>query len=544
MDKTYSPPKSILSPWKITLPYAVFGILYILFSDKAVSFVFKDMDTILRIQTFKGFGFVIVTAMLLYFLVGKFGSFIVEFYENTIARIYDTERELKLSEERYMALFDENPLPMWIFDPDTLKIGLVNKAACKKYGYTKDEFCQLTISEIRPKEDLELMYKLLNDKKDQKHIIWDHLVRHYTKSGNLLTVKIESVLVMFNNKPSRLVIINDVTEDIKTQKAINDVNLRLKSASEIAGLVYWSKDILNSELYISQELYKLFDVDPSIETLTEDKLFGFVHSNDIELLKQAILSISKNKSVKEVEHRLVLKNGDVKWMLHRIKFVRDSNFKAIRIEGVMMDITERIKHQDMINQSNLKFQSLSNTVFEAIVDWDIAENKVFWGDGFFDLFGYKVNRSDNKLWINGIFEEDKERVINKLKESLEDKDQFNFFEEYRFVKANGDIAYVQHRGVFTRDAKGSATRAIGAIIDITESLNRMAELNKQNEKINKIVWTQSHIVRAPVANIIGLAELLKHRNENRVDSNEIIDLILDSTQKLDKVIHQITKYAN
>ncbi len=544
MDKTYSPPKSILSPWKITLPYAVFGILYILFSDKAVSLVFKDMDTILRIQTFKGFGFVIVTAMLLYFLVGKFGSFIVEFYENTIARIYDTERELKLSEERYMALFDENPLPMWIFDPDTLKIGLVNKAACKKYGYTKDEFCQLTISEIRPKEDLELMYKLLNDKKDQKHIIWDTLVRHYTKSGNLLTVKIESVLVMFNNKPSRLVIINDVTEDIKTQKAINDVNLRLKSASEIAGLVYWSKDILNSELYISQELYKLFDVDSSIETLTEDKLFGFVHPNDLELLKQAILSISKNKSVKEVEHRLVLKNGDVKWMLHRIKLVRDSNFRAIRIEGVMMDITERVKHQDMINQSNLKFQSLSNTVFEAIVDWDIAENKVFWGDGFFDLFGYKVNRSDNKLWINGIFEEDKERVINKLKESLEDKDQFNFFEEYRFVKANGDIAFVQHRGVFTRDAKGSATRAIGAIIDITESLNRMAELNKQNEKINKIVWTQSHIVRAPVANIIGLAELLKHRNENRVDSDEIIDLILDSTQKLDKVIHQITKYAN
>ena len=65
-----------------------------------------------------------------------------------------TEQSLRSSEVEYRLLFQANPVPMLVFDRDTLHVLAVNEAALRQYGYTRQEFLSMTIADLYPKEDI------------------------------------------------------------------------------------------------------------------------------------------------------------------------------------------------------------------------------------------------------------------------------------------------------------------------------------------------------------------------------------------------------
>src|SRR5690606_30521583 len=69
---------------------------------------------------------------------------------------------LKASEKEYKALFDHSPIPMWIYDLETYEFLDVNNAAVCNYGYSRTEFLQMTIKDIRPVDDVPLLEKAVN----------------------------------------------------------------------------------------------------------------------------------------------------------------------------------------------------------------------------------------------------------------------------------------------------------------------------------------------------------------------------------------------
>lgn len=120
------------------------------------------------------------------------------------------ERDARVDRNQYMALFMANPVPMWIYDVETLNILAVNDAALESYGYSRDEFMCLTLPDLRPPEDVpkfrELTAELPNS--DQSGP-WRHVVRN----GNVIQVLITSHAVSFENHPARLVMSESFTED-------------------------------------------------------------------------------------------------------------------------------------------------------------------------------------------------------------------------------------------------------------------------------------------------------------------------------------------
>jgi PAS domain-containing protein len=98
-----------------------------------------------------------------YFMKNEEGEY--EYMVGTISDITAdvlAKEKLKASEEQYRLLFKQNPIPMFIYDPDTLKFTTANEAAVKKYGYTEEEFSNLTIYDIRPKSEIDYLEKVLN----------------------------------------------------------------------------------------------------------------------------------------------------------------------------------------------------------------------------------------------------------------------------------------------------------------------------------------------------------------------------------------------
>ena len=116
-------------------------------------------------------------------------------YEKYISEKKQEQKHLRESEAKYRFMFDKNPLPNWIYNPNTFSFLDVNEAAIKHYGYSRQEFLSMTLKNIYSLEDtLHLLEdnKLINSQQDMVSEC-----RHIKKSGELIFVEIASHPVVF-----------------------------------------------------------------------------------------------------------------------------------------------------------------------------------------------------------------------------------------------------------------------------------------------------------------------------------------------------------
>lgn len=113
------------------------------------------------------------------------------------------------SEEGYQLLFESNPHPMWIYDRQTLSFLAVNTAAINHYGYSRDEFLNMTLKDIRPSEDIPLLLQKVAEVKPGMSSV---SVRHLKKDRTVIPVEIVSHTLQFRGKAAELVLAMDVSE--------------------------------------------------------------------------------------------------------------------------------------------------------------------------------------------------------------------------------------------------------------------------------------------------------------------------------------------
>ena len=142
------------------------------------------------------------------------------------------QRQLLASEVRYRTLFDRNPFPMWVYDPSTLRILEVNDAAVVHYGYTHDEFLQLTLHELHPEKDRTLLRDLIRRLPEQEQV--RSCGRHLRRDGTLIDVEVTGQPVTVDGAPARLVLVADVTERLATQRALARTNATLTALLDTA----------------------------------------------------------------------------------------------------------------------------------------------------------------------------------------------------------------------------------------------------------------------------------------------------------------------
>ncbi|HKP84026.1 MAG TPA: PAS domain S-box protein [Pyrinomonadaceae bacterium] len=147
---------------------------------------------------------------------GKLVSVLSLVLDVTVAR--RIEEALRKSEAQYRLLFESNPQAMWVYDLTTLRFLAVNDAAVRHYGFSRAEFLEMTIKDIRPREDIQLLENYLaNDSDDVSNAgEW----RHRKKDGTVINVDITSSRLTFGGRPAEFVLVHDVTERKKAETAL------------------------------------------------------------------------------------------------------------------------------------------------------------------------------------------------------------------------------------------------------------------------------------------------------------------------------------
>ena len=126
--------------------------------------------------------------------------------------------ELKQREASFRLLYEHNPVPMFVYDAETLKIVSVNDVAVSHYGFSREQFLNLTILDIRPDEDVEAALQAVAATLDNRRM--NRLWRHRKADGTLIDVDIYAKPLTHEGRLSVLVAVIDVTE---RKKAVEEL---------------------------------------------------------------------------------------------------------------------------------------------------------------------------------------------------------------------------------------------------------------------------------------------------------------------------------
>ncbi|WP_460550483.1 sensor histidine kinase [Hymenobacter daeguensis] len=228
--------------------------------------------------------------------------------------------------------------------------------------------------------------------------------------------------------------------------------------------------------------------------------------------------------------------------------VFDEAGRCRQLVGVVHDLTKEKQVEEDLRRSNVRFAYALKATTDAIYEWNVADDTLYWGEGFEDLFGYRLAQNPTSFtkWADDVHPDDSQRVVMGLRRMAVETSDLFWQEEYRFRRADGTWAIVFDRGYILRNAAGQAVRMIGAMQDITarkqaeqQQLLLTEKLARQNSDLQQFAYIISHNLRAPLANALGYSDLLSRLDKNSETFDTSLQHLRASLQQLDQILTDI-----
>ncbi|MEZ5600104.1 MAG: PAS domain S-box protein [Candidatus Competibacteraceae bacterium] len=144
-------------------------------------------------------------------------SFALDSFERERQR-QQAEAALRDSESRYRLLFEAHPVPMWVYDLETLRFLAVNDAAIDHYGYSRAEFLAMTIADIRPSEDVPGLLESIAQIKEG--LVRAEARKHCRKDGVQIDVEIVSHTLDWGGRRAKMIMAHDITAQLRIEREL------------------------------------------------------------------------------------------------------------------------------------------------------------------------------------------------------------------------------------------------------------------------------------------------------------------------------------
>lgn len=446
---------------------------------------------------------------------------------------YRIRKQLEESEKKYRNLFDASPLPMWVLDRNSLEFLNVNNAAMDLYGYTRKEFLNMNIRDLWAEgENIgeEIWKNNINE-------FFSFQIKHCTKEGKLLYIEIESSPISFDGRDARVTLAHDVTAKVEAERELFHSQQRFKALVQDGSDMISIIDEKFRYSYISPSVKNILDVDP--ENMGGRNVFDFIHPEDEPGIKDYLKLLGTQKSVQLPSYRYKNGEGDWRWLETIMSDLRDDPAVGGLVAN-SRDITQFVNQEKKLKESLERYDIVAKATSDLIMDYNIQTDVIKFNDAISKIFGYKTDKVqfNGAWWDSKIHPDDFVRIKAQEREMAKKKRKL-IHTEYRLKCADGTYKYVLDRSYLLTNKEGKPERIIGSIQDITPRHNYIKAIEESNSRLREIAWTQSHVVRAPLARIMGLIDLLKNHKDNVENITEILDNILISSEELDKVIRLI-----
>jgi PAS domain S-box-containing protein len=264
--------------------------------------------------------------------------------------------ELAASEVQYRSLFVDNPQPMCVYDPGTLRIIAVNAACLAQYGYSEPEFLAMTMEDLRPAEDRAAWRREATD----RPLVGPrrHQGRHQRKDGAILAVETFANDILFRGRRARVVLAFDVTEPRRAQQQLRESQRQLEALlGNLPGLAYRCSNAPGWPMqFASDGTLALTGYPP--DAFTGGRLaFGeLIHPDDKQAVWAGVQQAIAERRRFQLTYRIRCADGRIKWVWEQGSAVLDGAGSVVALEGLILDVTERRQAQEEIARLNAELE--------------------------------------------------------------------------------------------------------------------------------------------------------------------------------------------
>lgn len=343
----------------------------------------------------------------------------------------------------------------------------------------------------------------------------------------------------------------------KSADTLAKINAKIKAdqdilnKTQIAARIGWfSFSFEENQWHCSQGLADLLAISPK-KTVSYNEFTFFILPEDQPLFRNAIRNVIPSHPSFDVHFRWIISGRDKPLNLRcRGEVVFNAQGEALKMIGVTQDISEIDQAQKALEESESRWKFALEGAGEGVWDWDSEYGTLFLSPQWKGLLGYKINEIDSSVegWQNLIHPDDLSDVKN-LWEQLKDG-QIEFINhKHRLRNKQGEYCWVLVRGKVIGDVLSGKFRIIGTIADISDQLaitHRLKQHNQHlkelNSEMDHFVYRVSHDLRAPIARLKGLLQLIKQNPKDAMIEN-YIKFAEDCLTKQDGYIKDILDYS-
>ncbi len=354
--------------------------------------------------------------------------------------------------------FDDNPLPMFIFDAEKLQFLQANNAAVHHYGFTHQEFVGMPILRIRVGTEEALRRQLTQAPRGAEEF---HQAIHRKRDGSLINVEVAIGAIRWNGADVNFSIVRDVTEKVKT-------GARLAQVLAFAHIGMWELNLVTREATWSDEVFEIIGEKVRSIPVTFDGFLERIVPEDRDRFEAAFASALLSGEPYEIEHRIRRPDGTERIVHESAVIEQDESKRPVRAMGTVMDVTER----KMLEQ-DLRLRTDALVMAQRIArlgswDQDVVTGRLEWSHELYDIYGMTFGvdvPKPNELWQHD-HPEDAHIVLRSVSRARYDRTRYNL--DHRIIRRDGETRWVQEQGEYVYEATGEPTRFIGTMLDITD----------------------------------------------------------------------------
>lgn len=281
-----------------------------------------------------------------------------------------------------------------------------------------------------------------------------------------------------------------ITEKQQLIKKLSRSETLYKQAEEIANMGNWAWYVKKNKLEWTDQLYRIYGMEPQSEEITIEKFLSFIHPDDLEKVKGGVYEIG-NESNLDYTFRIITADKTVKWLRSLAHVIKDKDGNINTIVGIEQDVTEKQKLISKLEESQRLYKQSQALAKMGNFSWDLEKGEVFWSDEVYEIyerrFGEAVKFEDA---FDPILDEYKGQVQEAIQEVMATGEPRSI--SYPIRKKDGGIKYINLHTDVRLDKDGKVGCIVGTAQDVTEKEELIARL-QQSEKLYKQAQALSHI---------------------------------------------------
>ncbi len=439
------------------------------------------------------------------------------------------EQALRESEERYRSLFESNPQPMWVYDVENLSFLAVNDAAIEHYGYSQEEFLEMTIKDIRPLGDIPALLQMVSAA--PRLVASPGGWRHRKKDGSLIDVEISSHALDFDGHRARLVLAHDITTRKRVQEALEKSEGQFRSLVEDGSDIIVVVDTEGAISYVSPSITRVLGYEAA--DLFGASVFQWVHPEDLPSVRASFnQTISGSNRTSAIEFRV--RHADESWRM--IESMSRPVALGSAVSGVVVncrDITERRLSEEALRESGRQYHLLFNRISDPIFIFDGETHRFLdCNEAVHRLYGYSLDELRLKTPFDLHAPEDFDRLDRNI--------GIHVAKSGRRIDVEILSDEIDYQG---RRAWVSIVRDVTLRQRVATELQKAKETAESASKAkSEFLANMSHEIRTPMNGIIGMTALALD-TELTAEQREYLNMVRLSADSLLDVINDILDFS-